>query len=137
MGFSSQQYHKDRQERPWRINPAWRGIGCILFLLVPVMSWVGGVMMLQTFPNLPLPWEMTKVVAIPFIRVAEIDKIILQVNHYFQNIGFVTGQLFFTVIFIFIGYGIMALVYAILYKIAGPPRYGPFDVPPSSMKRYR
>ncbi len=137
MGFSSQQYHKERQERPWKINPAWRGIGCILFLLVPIMSWVGALMLLQSGVKLPLPWELTAVVTIPYTHIGEIDKIILSINHYFQSIGFVSGQLYFTIIFIFIGYGIMAFLYAVLYKIAGPPRYGPFDVPPSNVKRYR
>ena len=77
---------------------------------------------------------MTQVVTIPFIHVREIDKIITQVNQYFIATGFMTGQLFLTVIFVFVGLGIMAFLYAILYKIAGPPRYGPFDVPPSSVK---
>ncbi len=135
MGFSSQQYHKKRQERSWRINPAWRGIGCILFLLVPIMAWVGAVMILQSNLKFPLPWELNRSVIIPFIHVAAIDRVILSINQYFQASGFVFGQFFFTVIFIFIGYGIMAFLYSILYKIGGPPRYGPFDVPPSSMKR--
>ncbi len=141
MGFSSQQYRKEQKERPWKINPAWRGIGCILFLLVPVMAWVGASLLLQTYQNVPLPGEMNRVFAIPFIRIAgtvisEINGYILQINHYFQAIGFKTGQLFFTVIFMFVGYGIMAFVYAMMYKVAGPPRYGPFDVPPNSIKRY-
>jgi hypothetical protein len=44
---------------------------------------------------------------------------------------FVIGQLFFTVILSFIGFGVLAFAYAILYKMAGPPRYGPFDIPPN------
>ena len=35
MGFSSQKYRKERQERPWVIHPVWRGIGCALILLNP------------------------------------------------------------------------------------------------------
>ena len=134
MGFSSQQYRKSQQERRWRINPVWRGIGCILFLLIPIMSWVGATLVLQNYQNIALPYGMTKVVTVPFIHVREIDKLITQVNQYFIATGFMTGQLFLTVIFVFIGLGIMAFLYAILYKIGGPPRYGPFDVPPNSVK---
>ncbi len=134
MGFSSQQYRKNQQERRWRINPVWRGIGCFLFLLIPIMAWVAATLVLQNYQNIALPYGMTQVVTIPFIHVREIDKIITQVNQYFIATGFMTGQLFLTVIFVFVGLGIMAFFYAILYKIAGPPRYGPFDVPPSSVK---
>jgi hypothetical protein len=70
---------------------------------------------------------------IPFTHVAEIDRVILQINHYFNATGFVFGQIFFTIIFSFIGFGVMALLYAILYQVAGPPRYGPFDVPPDKV----
>lgn len=135
MGFSSQQYRKPQQDRPWKVHPAWRGIGCILFLIVPIMAWVGAMLLMQSNVKLPLPYEMTKVVVIPAIHVREIDKIIVTINEYFNSIGFRSGQLFFTIIFLFIGYGVLALLYSILYKMAGPPRYGPFDVPPSSVKR--
>jgi hypothetical protein len=135
MGFSSQQYRKEKQERPWKINPAWRGIGCILCLIVPIMSWVGATMILQSNLHLPIPYDLTKTVAIPFSHITQIDKLITQVNQYFVTVRFQSGQLFFTVILLFIGFGILALIYAILYKIAGPPRYGPFDVPPNSVKR--
>ena len=135
MGFSSQQYRKDGKERPWKINPAWRGIGCILCIIVPIMAWVGATMVLQSNLRLPMSTDLTKIVALPYSHVREIDKIIVQINQYFAATKFQSGQLFFTVIFLFIGFGILAFIYALLYKIAGPPRYGPFDVPPNSVKR--
>ena len=135
MGFSSQQYRKEQQERRWKINPAWRGIGCILFLIIPVMAWVGAGMVLPSLGNLPVFGEMKQLVLIPYTRIQQIDAIIFPINHYFASIGFSSGQLFLTILFLFIGYGLMALLYAILYKVAGPPRYGPFDIPPDAMKR--
>jgi hypothetical protein len=131
MGFSSQQYHKERQERPWKVHPIWRGIGCILFLLVPIMSWFGTIIFLQSNTKITLPVELTRIVAIPYTHISEIDKLIVPINQYFDVTGFVFGQLFFTIILSFIGFGIMAFVYSLLYKVAGPPRYGPFDVPPN------
>lgn len=131
MGFSSQQYQRKRDQRPWKINPVWRGIGCFLCLLVPIMAWYGTTLFLQTNQKIVLPWELTKTVAFPFTRVATIDRIILQINHYFSATGFVYGQIFFTIIFAIIGFGVLAFIYSILYRVAGPPRYGPFDVPPN------
>ena len=135
MGFSSQQYRRGHSERPWKVNPVWRGIGCILFLLIPIMSWFGTTIFLQTNEKIVLPWELTTVVAIPYTHITEIDKVISPINHYFNATRFVYGQLFLTIILSFIGYGVMAFIYALLYKVAGPPRYGPFDVPPTSMRR--
>jgi hypothetical protein len=134
MGFSSQQYRKGKQDRPWRINPAWRGIGCILFLIIPIMAWVGATMVLQNRQNIPMSNQLTGVVIIPYTHIREIDKIILPVNRYFVQTDFMFGQLYLTLIFLFVGYGILALLYAILYRMAGPPRYGPFDVPPNAVK---
>jgi hypothetical protein len=28
---------------------------------------------------------------------------------------------------------VMAFLYSVLYRVAGPPRYGPFDVPPNKV----
>ncbi len=133
MGFSSQQYRRGKQERPWKINPVWRGIGCILLLLVPIMSWYGTALFLQTNQTIVLPKELTSVVVIPFTRVNEIDKLILQANHYFQDTHFVFGQPFIALILSIIGFGIMGFLYSILYRVAGPSRYGPFDVPPNKV----
>jgi hypothetical protein len=133
MGFSTQHYRGQRDQKPWKIHPVWRGIGCALLILVPIMSWFATTLFLQSNTSVVLPWELTKVVAIPYTHVVQIDKVILQINRYFAATGFVFGQVFFTVIFSFIGFGVMALLYAMLYRVAGPPRYGPFDVPPNKV----
>lgn len=135
MGFSSQQYRREQAQRPWKVNPVWRGIGCIMFLLIPIMSWVGSTMFLQSNKKIILPWELSTVIAIPYTHVTEIDKLIVPINQYFASIHLVFGQLFFTIIITFIGYGVLAFIYSLLYKIAGPPRYGPFDVPPNSVRK--
>ena len=131
MGFSSQQYRQKKDQRPWKIHPAWRGIGCVLLLLIPIMSWFGSEMFLQTNSKVALPWQLTRVVAIPYTRVVPVDRIIAPVNHFFSANGLIFGQLFFTIILTFIGFGIMGFLYAVLYRVVGPPRYGPFDVPPN------
>jgi hypothetical protein len=93
------------------------------------MSWFVAQLFLESKTSSALPYELTRVVVIPFIHVTAVDKVILQVNYYFKDVHFVFGQVFLTVIFSIIGFGILALVYAIVYRVAGPPRYGPFDIP--------
>ena len=133
MGFSTQQFNRGRQDKPWKVHPVWRGIGCILLLLIPIMSWYVTALLLDSNQKAIIPPELTKVVAIPLIKVGGIDKVIIQVNTYFSNAHFVFGQVFFTIIFSVLGFGILSFLYAIFYRVAGPPRYGPFDVPPNKV----
>ena len=134
MGFSTQ-HRKDQQERPWKINPVWRGIGCFLIILVPIMSWFAAQLFLQTNNRLALSADMTKVITIRYMGIAEIDKLIASFNSYTAAHNLITGQFLFTAILMFIGFGLLSVIYAILYRIVGPPRYGPFDIPPGTMRR--
>jgi hypothetical protein len=133
MGFSAHKQPRSKVQRPWKINPVWRGIGCVLILLVPIMSWFGTTLFLQSNETVVLPWQLTRIVTLPFTHVAEIDRVIASINQYFHSTGFVFGQIFFTIILSIIGFGVMAFLYAVLYKLAGPSRYGPFDVPPDKV----
>ena len=133
MGFSSQKYQHGQQQRPWKIHPIWRGIGCALILLIPIMSWFGATIFLDSNQTVILPRELTRVVAIPYTHIAEPDRVILPINRYFSDTGFVFGQIFFTIILSFIGFGLLAFIYALMYRVAGPSKYGPFDVPPNSV----
>lgn len=135
MGFSAQKYHKEQQERRWKINPVWRGIGCFLIILVPIMSWFAAQLFLQTNNRLALSSDLTKIITIRYLGIAEIDKLIASFNNYTAAHDLVTGQFLFTVILMFIGFGLLSVIYAILYRIVGPPRYGPFDIPPGSLRR--
>ena len=135
MGFSSQKYRKERQERPWVIHPIWRGIGCALILLIPIMAWFAATLFLQTNKTLPISYIFSKPITIPYSQVLEVDRIIAIFNQYTVSHNLIVGQFFFTVVFMFIGFGILSLIYAVFFKAVGPSRYGPFDVPPDVMKK--
>jgi hypothetical protein len=135
MGFSSQKYRKERQERPWIIHPVWRGIGCALILLIPIMAWYAAVLFFQTNKTIPLSYAISKPITIPYSQVLEIDRILAIFNRYTVSHNLIVGQFLLTVVFMFIGFGILSLIYAVFFKAAGPSRYGPFDVPPDVMKK--
>jgi hypothetical protein len=135
MGFSAQKYRHERQEKPWKINPVWRGIGCFFILLIPIMAWYAALLYLQSDPQIPMVQDMDKPIIIRYSHIVEIDRIIADFNRYTVSHNLVAGQFFLTIILIVIGYGFLAFIYALLYSIAGPPRYGPFDVPPDAMRR--
>ena len=135
MGFSSQKYRKERQERPWVIHPVWRGIGCALILLIPIMAWYAAVLFFQTNKTIPLSYTISKPITIPYSQVQEIDRILAIFNQYTVSHNLIVGQFLLTVVFLFIGFGILLLISAVVFKAAGPSRYGPFDVPPDVMKK--
>ncbi|HEX9090072.1 MAG TPA: hypothetical protein VF831_01210 [Anaerolineales bacterium] len=134
MGFSTQT-RKHERTRPWKINPIWRGIGCILIILIPIMAWFAAQLFTQTNTRVPIPTDLTKVVTIRLVHNVQIDRVIADINRYTAAHNLTTGQFFFTFILMFAGFGILSVLYAIMYRIAGPPRYGPFDVPPNKVRR--
>lgn len=135
MGFSAQKYRREQQNQPWKIHPVWRGIGCVLILLIPIMSWYAAELFLNSNLQIALPRELTNPIIVRYVHVPEIDRVIKDFNDYSIAHNLVVGQFFFTVIIMIIGFGMLSVVYAVMYRVAGPPRYGPFDVPPNSMRR--
>jgi hypothetical protein len=135
MGFSTQQYRKQQQERPWKINPVWRGIGCFLILLVPIMAWVAATVFINSNLNIIQTPEMNKPLTIKYSRIMEVDRVIAGFNRFTNDNHLVGGLFFYFILFLIVGYGLLAFIYAVLYRLVGPPRYGPFDIPPSSMRR--
>ena len=135
MGFSAQKYRKERKEKPWQIHPVWRGIGCVVILLIPIMAWYAATLFLQTNTKIHLSNDLSKPITLPYSQIQELDRIVASINHYTVSHNLVVSQFLFTIFFMFIGFGILSLVYAIMFKAVGPSRYGPFDVPPDVMRK--
>jgi hypothetical protein len=105
------------QERPWKIHPIWRGIGCLMMLLIPIMSYAGAVVLVQANLEqgwLPMPGELLQTVAIPFVG---------DVEQFFAVV-------IVTVLLMIIGFGVVTILYSLIYSAVGPPRLGPLDAPP-------
>lgn len=104
-------------ERPWKIHPIWRGIGCLLMLMIPVMAYAGAVVLIQINREqkwLPMPAELMQTVNIPYIGEVKALFAILIV----------------TVLLMIIGFGVVTILYSLIYKAFGPPSLGPLDAPP-------
>jgi hypothetical protein len=97
-------------------HPLWRGIGCILIIVVPIISFAAARLIVQANNDqqwVKIPSELAGSINLPVLSTV-----------YFIEIAL-------TLIFIIIGFGILTVVYAFLYRLFGPPRYGPLDVPPN------
>jgi hypothetical protein len=116
MSKYNQAYQRSTSKpRPWSVHPIWRGIGCLLIILIPIISFAAAKILVQE--NLQQKW-----VEIP----AE-----LKGNFDVPSLGHVLfADLAVTIILMVIGFGLLTVGYALIYRIFGPSPYGPMDVPP-------
>ncbi len=97
------------------VHPVWRGIGCFFLILIPIIAFAGAKTLVQA--NFSRRWVQMPVELGGSFIVPVIGRILY-------------ADLAVTVILIVIGFALLTVVYAIIYRIIGIPRYGPLDSPP-------
>lgn len=105
------------KKAPWEIHPIWRGIGCMLMIIIPIMAYAGAALLVEanfTQRWVPVPYELAKTVSLPMIGAVP--------NLY--------AILIVTAILSLFGFGLMTFLFSLFYRMVGPPRYGPLDMPP-------
>ena len=121
-------FEKKEVVAPYKIHPIWRAFGCVMFIILPIMSgaaaWelVNGAGKDLSFivgmrGNLQLPGTLY---TLPYISwaAAKISSI--------PNLPAMT--IFFLLILILFS-GIVSMLYAMIYRMIGPPRYTQIDAP--------
>ena len=104
-------------KRPWRIHPIWRGIGCLMMIIIPVLSYAAAVLLVQENVKqgwLPVPYQFARTIALPFLG----------------DVEYLIANLLVTVVISLIGFGIFTSLYSLMYSMLGPSQYGPLDSPP-------
>lgn len=119
-------------------HPIWRGIGCMIIIIVPLISFAIAYLTLPFFFARGLvPYQLTGIPQAPEILWKFLPRLAGFVQRIigFNNLkAYLTLTLVYTV---FLG-GILSLVYAVIYRFFGPSRYGPMDAPPQRgrVKKY-
>lgn len=113
--------------------PIWRGIGCLLIVLVPILSYAAADLSLPFFQGQGLvPRELLVTPQAPeWLWVAPAVAQAFQFLFGRPGILAILVLMFFYILFIG---GIMSLLYAYMYQLAAPSRYGPMDAPPPRIK---
>jgi hypothetical protein len=113
--------------------PIWRGIGCLLIVLVPIISFAAADLSLPFFRAQGMvPRELLTTPQPPeWLGILPV----LESAYWFvfgkQGI---LAILVLTIIYtIFLG-GILSVLYAFMYQMTTPSRYGPMDAPPPRVK---
>ena len=113
--------------------PIWRGIGCLLIIIVPVLSYAAAELSFPFFLNQGvIPREMLFTPRVPdWLWLAPVLAQIVQsiIGRY----GFF-AIVVLTFLYILLIGTIISIFYAFLYRILVPKRYGPMDAPPPRIK---
>ena len=131
-----------RQKEPAKItgvHPIMKGLGCLMFVIVPVISYGVAVILVKLgiARGWPLPPEwLGPPVFNPLLwKVAGLIPIL---NFLSFQTNLIANLVIAAAITITIG-GVMAILFGYIYKMFGPPQYGPLDAPPIrvKVKRYK
>jgi hypothetical protein len=128
-------YSKFQRKSPEKkgMNPIWRGIGCILIIIVPLLAY--GLMVLFVPPIIAtgkVPYQLLGYVHFPDwifkVRIGtDIAVFIGGINNLWLNI-----IIFFVMVLILTT--VASLLYSVIYSLVGPARYSALDAPPSKHK---
>ena len=104
----------------YAVHPIWRGIGCMLFIIIPIIAFAISVEMvnrgipqqyIQMTPDLSRPVNVPGFGVLPLLYVLAVT----------LGITVVLGA-------------VMTMVYSFIYRVVGPAKYGPLDAPPIKRK---
>ncbi len=117
------------------VHPLMRGIGCVMMVLVPILSYGIAVLLVPVLVarGVPIPPGWLGLPAFPPLLLSgrgfasQLIIFLASQNNLIANVVFAIA------IIVVLG-GIMSIIYGYMYSIFGPPRYGPQDAPPPRAK---
>lgn len=131
--YSSSARRAEGPPRNRGVHPVMRGIGCLLMVIVPILSYGVAVLLVNyVAARWPMPQE--------WLGIPKIHPVLLSLRGLDPLWGFLQRQpnlvanlLFAFFIMILVG-GVLSVVYGYIFSMFGPSRYGPQDVPPPRVK---
>jgi len=111
---------RSMERKPRKIHPIWRGIGCILVIIFPIIAYSMAHLLVNMNADegwLRVPRELAKAVRIPVPEMSII-------------VPYLYAKVVLTVLILVLGSGLFVILYAIVYQFLGPSRYGPLDAKP-------
>lgn len=127
-------YQKPKELPRNEVHPVWRGIGCIIILITPIISWAAAQVLLELgkTQKWPFLYELSGFVRFPDY-VYKIPGILVLAN-YLSSIPYLKALAIFFILLLITFSGIFAVLNAMLYRLVGPPRYTELDAPAPRVK---
>ncbi len=122
-----------------QIHPVMRGIGCILLAIIPLMSYVSAVLLvnygIQKGWPIPPNWLGTPTIHPLLWKLIGLRTILTYLT---EQTNLVANIVFAIAIAVVI-FGVLSIIYGFMFKLMGPSQYGPTDAPPIrvKVKRYK
>jgi hypothetical protein len=116
-----------------KMNPMWRGVGCLLMIVVPAISYVIGRAFLEAAKNRNLipPGLLGHIQfpdwvwGVPFLETTA---------RFIGSLNDPLAMLIFFFVTLLILSGLVSMIYSMIYQVIGPPRYTELDAVPSKHK---
>lgn len=123
-----------RKSKPRKVmSPLWRGIGCVLMLVVPAISYGLGYVFLQEAKRRNwVPPEMLGHFQFP--EWAWGVPFLTTIIRFLASLKDFWAMLTFFLVTLFILSGLVSLIYSAVYQMVGPSRYTDLDAPPTNRK---
>lgn len=115
------------------MHPVWRGIGCILWVLDPIMAYAFAYLMVGALSKRGMiPQELLGYITFPdwVLKTPTLNVI----AHFIGSLKNLWAMLIFFFVFVIILAGIFISAYMTIYRFVGPPRYTTVDAPPKKRK---
>jgi hypothetical protein len=131
-------FKQEMYKRPYDVHPVWRGIGCIMMILIPLIAIVGAMVTIDegTKAGWPIPYELLGYPRLPAMafQIPVIDNIAIAIS----SVNNLYGIIAISLVFMIIGFAFISMFYSFAYKMIGPSRYTPLDAPEVPRgKRYK
>ncbi len=132
MGKYSQRSREGAPKEDMSKSFGWRSIGCALMIVIPAISIVGALVTIDSSLVVYIPEQLMGYPVLPDYLFAT-DGLSTIFSPIVNTENLYAIALISTSYMILIG-GIVSLIYAIVYRIINPNRYGEFDAPPPNVK---
>ena len=117
-----------------QVHPIWRVIGCAFMILIPVVSFALGKWTIDygLDNDWVIPYQLLRAPQLPgfLFRSTALATILTPITTWDYFYAYAAATFLYMVI---LG-GTLSVVNAFVYQVAGPPRWGPQDVPPPKIK---
>ncbi|MBI3150539.1 MAG: hypothetical protein HYZ21_00250 [Chloroflexi bacterium] len=124
------------REKPKQQGPhfIWRGLGCLMMIIIPAISFSAAILTVDY--GLAHEWN------IPYqlLGTPRLPDIVYSSNTLWAVFGRITEiQHFYAyaavgILYMILLSGVISFIYAAIYRMLGPSRWGPLDVPPPKFK---
>lgn len=115
------------QEEKSRIHPIWRGIGCVLLVIIPLMSYAAAIILIDA--NSERGWfEIPR----DLRRLPQPTDLIPSLPGWLANEFY--AKLLVAIFFSLVIFGIFVIFYSLVYRMGGGYRLSPVDAPPIKRK---